>query len=145
MQESKSTEPLAGNNINRMDNFNKIKIGWALFVAFLLLFSVTIYFNVYSASSLSTMPAYLLYVATFLSLIIVVIYRKNNVREGIKEGYSVANMEKIVGNLIYLIVGIEIIDIISKHIGGNIGFVVGLLLAMVLFSVIFLFFPKNKS
>ena len=56
-----------------------------------------------------------------------------------------ANRKSTISALAILIVGGWIIDAVAKSIGGQKGFTIGLVLAVVLFVSIFVFFSKNKK
>lgn len=121
------------------------KIGLTLFVAFIILLAGTVYFQIYNTANSNTALAYFFYIATAMCFIAAVIYGRKNIKSQVKEGYSAVNWKKTVTALIYLIVGGGIIDVISKTIGGQAGFTIGLVLAIILFLGLFVFFRENKK
>lgn len=124
---------------------NKNKTGWILFILFLVTFAGSIYFIIYNQPESNTGLAIFFYIATLLSLIATIIYGKNNIKTQLAEGYSPANRKKTFWAFIILIIGGVIIDFISKNIGGQKSFTVGLILALIFFGMFFLFFKNKKS
>jgi uncharacterized membrane protein len=123
----------------------KNKIGISLFVLFFVAFAGSIYFLIYDVKDSNSELAYLFYIVTILLLISTMIYGQNNIKNQLKEGYSASNRKSTISALIVLIVGGWVIDIVTKSIGGQKGFAVGLVLAVILVVSIFIFFSKKKS
>ena len=129
------------------------KIGITILaILFFITFTGTIYFFIYNTSMSDTRLAHFFYFAAFLCFVAFFVYTFvfaigiNNTKRQLKE--SPSDWKRNYWAFIALVIGGAIINSISKRIGGQEGFTIGLILAFILilgYFGIYLFLQRRKN
>ncbi len=120
---------------------------FGLILVFLfIIFSIgTTYFFGYHQGQIDDPWSNFFLYSWLVTFIIAIIYGRHNIKSQLKEAYSPSNSRKTIKIFIYLIIGSSIINVISRIIGGSLGYTIGLILSAFLVGGLFLFLKKKHE